>query len=251
MPPTAMRSGPVPDHYASRIQESLTAFNEKVADRQAISAVATVKGEMAGWSAGVSAVADMPDGWRLIGQYLNSYLICQADDELVLVDQHAAHERIGFERLRQQLATDGIASQNLLFPVVIELEHRESAVLAGHLDEFARFGFEVEAFGGRSFTVKAVPALTADVDVERLVRDLAAELNEIGRAGKLDDEIERVLSVIACHSMVRANQALSSSEMQQLLKDLAEIDFGSCCPHGRPVMYRLAKRDVEKFFHRG
>jgi len=249
--PTATPFGPAPDHYASRIQESLTAFNEKVAGRQTVSAVATVKGEMAGWSAGISGIHGMPDGWRLIGQYLNSYLICQANDELVLVDQHAAHERIGFERLRQQMANDGIASQNLLFPVVIELEHRESTVLAEHLDDFARLGFEVEAFGGRSFTVKAVPALTADVDVERLVRDLAAELNEIGRAGKLDDEIERALSVIACHSMVRANQALSSTEMQQLLKDLAEIDFGSCCPHGRPVMYRLGKRAVEKFFHRG
>jgi len=248
--PTAAPS-PATDRNAARIQESLTAFNGKVANRRAISAVATVKGEIAGWSAGASGAHDIPEGWRLIGQYLNSYLICQAGDELVLVDQHAAHERIGFERLRQQMAADGIASQHLLFPVVIELEHRESAVLAEHLVDFNRFGFEVEAFGGRSFTVKAVPAITADVDVERLIRDLAAELNLIGRAGKLDDEIDRVLSVIACHSMVRANQALSSSEMQQLLKALAEIDFGSCCPHGRPVMYRLAKRDVEKFFHRG
>jgi DNA mismatch repair protein MutL len=96
-----------------------------------------------------------------------------------------------------------------------------------------------------------VPALAADVDAERLVRDFAAELNEIGRAGQLDDEIEKVLAVLACHSMVRANQALSTSEMQQLLKELAEIDYGSCCPHGRPVIYRLAKRNVEKFFHRG
>jgi len=247
LPPSETKNG----HYASRIQESLSAFNEKVAGTPAISAIATVKGDMTGWSAGSSESPAMPDGWRLIGQYLNSYLVCQAGEELVLVDQHAAHERIGFERLRKQLAMDGIASQNLLFPVVIELEHREASVLADHLDDFARFGFEVEAFGGRSFTVKAVPALTADVDAERLVRDLAAELNEIGRAGKLDDEIERVLSVIACHSMVRANQALSSIEMQQLLKDLAGIDFGNCCPHGRPVMYRLGKREVEKFFHRG
>jgi DNA mismatch repair protein MutL len=177
--------------------------------------------------------------------------LCQADDELVLIDQHAAHERIGFERLRKQLASDGIESQALLFPMVLELEHREAAVLAEHLDDFARFGFEVESFGGRSFTVKSVPALVADVDVERLVRDLAAELNEIGRAAQLDDEIERVLAVLACHSMVRANQALSQSEMQQLLHDLAAIEFGSCCPHGRPIMHRLSKREVEKLFHRG
>ena len=169
----------------------------------------------------------------------------------MLIDQHAAHERIGFEQLRNQLQADGIESQSLLFPVVIELDHREAAVLTEHLGDFVRFGFEVDAFGGRSFTVKSVPALVADVDVERLVRDIAAELNEIGRSGQLSDEIEKVLAVLACHSMVRANQALSQSEMQQLLKDLSAIDFGSCCPHGRPVMHRLSKRDVEKLFHRG
>jgi DNA mismatch repair protein MutL len=244
-------STPAQRDYRERVQESLSAFNEKVASAPTISAVSTVKGEIDGWSSGRQETQHLPEGWRLIGQYLNSYLLCQADDELVLIDQHAAHERIGFERLRKQLAADGIESQALLFPTVLELEHREAAVLAEHLDDFARFGFEVEAFGGRSFTVKSVPALVADVDVERLVRDLAAELNEIGRAAQLDNEIERVLAVLACHSMVRANQALSQSEMQQLLHDLADIEFGSCCPHGRPIMHRLSKREVEKLFHRG
>lgn len=242
---------PAQTDYRNRVQESLAAFNEKVAAAPIMPAVSTVKGEMSGWSAGQDNATAMPDGWRLIGQYLSSYLICQVHDELVLIDQHAAHERIGFERLRKQLASDGIESQSLLFPVVLELDHRESAVLTEHLDDFARFGFEVEAFGGRSFTVKSVPALVAHVDLERLIRDLAAELNEIGRSGQLNDEIERVLAVLACHSMVRANQALSQSEMQHLLKDLSAIDFGSCCPHGRPVTHRLSKRDVEKFFHRG
>jgi DNA mismatch repair protein MutL len=237
--------------YRQRVQESLAVFNEKVANSPAITAVSTVKGEISAWSSRQDEAPGIPEGWRLIGQYLNSYLLCQVSDELVLIDQHAAHERIGFERLRIQLAADGIESQSLLFPVVLDLDHREAAVLIEHLDDFTRFGFEVEAFGGRSFTVKAVPALAADVDAERLVRDLAAELNEIGRAGQLDDEIERVLAVLACHSMVRANQALTLSEMQQLLKDLASIDFGSCCPHGRPVMRRLTRREVEKFFHRG
>ena len=252
-PPPVTSAPQTPEQrvYRERVQESLAAFNEKVASVPTIAAISTVKGEIDGWSSGRQETQSLPEGWRLIGQYLNSYLLCQADDELVLIDQHAAHERIGFERLRKQLASDGIESQALLFPMVLELEHREAAVLAEHLDDFARFGFEVEAFGGRSFTVKSVPALVADVDVERLVRDLAAELNEIGRAAQLDDEIERVLAVLACHSMVRANQALSQSEMQQLLHDLAAIEFGSCCPHGRPIMHRLSKREVEKLFHRG
>jgi DNA mismatch repair protein MutL len=242
---------PAQREYHERVQESLTAFNEKVAGAATITATSTVKGEINGWSSGSPEAQALPEGWRLIGQYLNSYLLCQADDELVLIDQHAAHERIGFERLRKQLSSSGIESQALLFPLVLELEHREAAILSEHLGDFSRFGFEVESFGGRSFTVKSVPALVADFDAERLVRDLAAELNEIGRTGKLDNEIERVLAVIACHSMVRANQALSISEMQQLLKALAEIDFGSCCPHGRPIMHRLPKREIEKLFHRG
>ena len=242
---------PAQTDYRERVQESLAAFNQKVAVAPIVPAVSTVKGEMAGWSAGQGRQSAMPEGWRLIGQYLNSYLLCQINDELVLIDQHAAHERIGFERLRNQLAADGIESQSLLFPTILELDHREAAVLTEHLGDFAHFGFEVEAFGGRSFTVTSVPALVVDVNIERLIRDLAAELNEIGRSGQLNDEIERVLAVLACHSMIRANQALSQSEMQQLLNDLASIEFGSCCPHGRPVMHRLSRRDVEKLFHRG
>lgn len=236
--------------YRERVQESLAAFDAKVTAAPAISSVSTVKGEISGLQHRVERPSQAQEGWRLIGQYSNSYMVCQIDDELVLVDQHAAHERIGFEKLRGQVASGGIESQTLMFPVVVELEHREAALMSEHLNEFKRFGFEVDEFGGRSFSITAVPSLVADVDVERLIRDVADELNEIGRAGKLDDEIERVLSVLACHSMVRANQALSQSEMQQLLKDLAEIDFASCCPHGRPVMYRMSRRDVEKFFHR-
>ena len=241
---------PTAQVYRERVQESLAAFDAKVAAAPAISSVSTVKGEISGLQRPAENSPQTQEGWRLIGQYSNSYMVCQIDDELVLVDQHAAHERIGFEKLRAQVASGGIESQSLMFPVVVELEHREAALMSEHLDEFKRFGFEVEDFGGRSFSITSVPALVVDVDVERVVRDVADELNEIGRAGKLDDEIERVLSVLACHSMVRANQALSQSEMQQLLKDLADIDFASCCPHGRPVMHRMSKRDVEKFFHR-
>lgn len=239
------------DARVSSLQDSLIAFDQKISRTPTFSAVSTIKGEISAEPIKSAEETAVPDGWRVIGQYLNSYLICQAGDELVLIDQHAAHERIGFERLRQQLCHNGIQSQNLLFPVVIELDHREAAVMLDSLDDFKQFGFDIEAFGGRAFTVKSVPILAADVDAELLVRDLSAELTEIGRSGRLNDEIDKILSVIACHSMVRANQALSISEMQRLLIDLADIDFGSCCPHGRPVMYRLSKHEIEKLFHRG
>ncbi|MBW2476470.1 MAG: DNA mismatch repair endonuclease MutL [Deltaproteobacteria bacterium] len=192
----------------------------------------------------------LPDGWRLIGQYLNSYLVCQAGEDLVVIDQHAAHERIGFERLRQQLKSGQIASQSLLFPTVMEFDHRETVTINETLDEFERFGFEIEPFAGRSFSVKAIPEILSDHDVERLIRDVVAELNDIGRSKQLDTAIDRVLMVLACHGMVRAGQALSVQEMEALVNEIAAIDFGSCCPHGRPVLRRLKRNEVEKFFHR-
>ncbi|MDH3997603.1 MAG: DNA mismatch repair endonuclease MutL, partial [Desulfuromonadales bacterium] len=263
--PIATKNRPAQHQRVGQVQESLAAFNRQVDSlaspstppptitrpKNTPTVTPTTKREALFWNESEQKNASLPDGWRLIGQFLNSYLVCQCGDELILIDQHAAHERIGFERLRGQLAENGVEAQHLLFPVVLELDHRESELVSESLDQFARLGFDVEHFGGRSFTVKAAPQLLADVDIERLVRDVAAELSEVGRSDGLDAEFERVLSVMACHSMVRANQALSDAEMQRLIVDLTAIDFGSCCPHGRPVMRRLSRQEVERFFHRG
>jgi len=194
-----------------------------------------------------------PNGYgsmTILGQFRGSYLVCQAGDDLVLVDQHAAHERIGFETLKRQLAASGIERQSLLFPVVIELDHREAAVAAQHLPDFARFGFELEPFGGRAFTLTAVPQLLAGADPQRLIRDVTAELAEVGRSGGLDAAVDQVLMRLACHAMIRANQPLTVAEMEALLAALAAVDFGSHCPHGRPVLHRLGRSEVERFFHR-
>ena len=239
------------NEHHNRVESSLAAFNDKVRSMSSVSFGESLKGEWRGNEESlIQKEGSFIDNWRVIGQFLNSYIVCQHDDELVLIDQHAAHERIGFERLRRQFHERGIESQSLLFPLVIELSHREAAIFSDSLKEFERFGFEVEAFGGKAFSVKSVPSLVADADLERLIRDLAEEFSEIGKSGKINDEIERVLSVVACHAMVRAHHPLSPMEMRQLLSDLLEIDFGSCCPHGRPVMYRLTRSDIEKFFHR-
>jgi len=234
--------------YQQRIAEALDRYHpDKLEQTAALPAAVSLKGEAVRFD---SAAHELPANWRVIGQYLNSYLVCQADDQLVLIDQHAAHERIGFEKLRRQLHDGRIASQSLLFPQVIELDHREAQLFCEVLDNFARFGFEIEPFGGRSFMLKAVPQLLVDSDNERLVRDVAAELNEVDSSAQVDAALERVLMVMACHAMVRAGQPLTMSEMQSLVAELAGIDFGSCCPHGRPVLRRLSRSEVEKFFHR-
>ena len=233
------------------IQEALSAYRFPPERNWSFSA----KGEIPGSRPGAAVAAagnnlETPEGWRLIGQYLGSYLLCQVDDDLVVVDQHAAHERIGFERLKQQLLEHNIEQQDLLMPVTIDLEHRELAALTENLEHLTRLGFDIDRFGGRTVVVKSVPQLLAHADIERLVRDVTAELNETDRANLLQDAFDQVLSVMACHSMVRANQLLSRSEMESLLREMAQIDFASHCPHGRPVFWRLAKHEVERRFHR-
>lgn len=194
--------------------------------------------------------SSMPDSWRLLGQYLGSYLVCQAGEDLVVVDQHAAHERIGFERLRAEFNAAGIERQDLLLPVVIDLDHREVASVNQYQEHLTRLGFEIEFFGGRTIAVKSVPQLLVNADIERLLRSVAAELAETGRTAGLDEAFDQVLTVMACHGMIRANQILSRPEMESLLRDLSQIDFGSHCPHGRPVLWRLNKSEIERKFHR-
>ena len=246
---------PLPDPAGiavERVRESLAAYGGCLPFSMPPAGGSAGKGEAMAWPApALQAPSMLPDDWRLIGQYLNSYLLCQAGSDLLLIDQHAAHERIGFEKLKRQLVSTGIERQALLFPAVIELDHREAALVGEQLAEFARLGFDLEPFGGRAFTVTAVPQLLADADLERLIRDVAEELAEVGRSGGLDAAIDQVLMRLACHAMIRANQALARAEMEALLRELKEIDFGSHCPHGRPVVRRMSRGEIERLFHRG
>lgn len=187
---------------------------------------------------------------RLIGQYRNSYLVCQDGQDLILIDQHAAHERIGFERLRQQYRQGHIPSQALLFPVVIEVDFAEAEALRETLSHLERLGLIVEPFGGKSYVLKEIPQLLDTDQAEQLLRDLAAELRQIGQSTLAEDALEQVLILMACHGVIRANQALSPPQMTALLRDLDRVDFGAQCPHGRPVMVRQRLAEIEKLFKR-
>jgi DNA mismatch repair protein MutL len=187
---------------------------------------------------------------RLIGQYRNCYLVCQDGQDLILIDQHAAHERIGFERLRQQYRQGDIPSQSLLFPVVIEVDFGEAEALREALPHLERLGLIVEPFGGKSYVLKEIPQLLDAGQAEQLLRDLAAELRQIGRSTLAEDALEQVLILMACHGVIRANQALSPAQMTALLRDLDRVDFGAQCPHGRPVMVRQRFAEIEKLFKR-
>ncbi len=187
---------------------------------------------------------------RYLGQYHNSYLLCQQDEDLLLIDQHAAHERIRFEKLRRDYRRGEVPRQGLLFPEVIEFDFKAAAALQEGLDTLAAFGFEIEPFGGKAFAVKSVPAVLGQTNVEELLHDVASDLETIGKSGAPDDAVDEFLMRLACHGVIRANQALAPPEVQALLDELDQVDFKAHCPHGRPVQVRLTLGEIERLFKR-
>jgi DNA mismatch repair protein MutL len=188
--------------------------------------------------------------FRIIGQYRGAYLVCEYGDRLMLIDQHAAHERVAFEKLEEACATEGITRQPLLVPQVVELPPREAECLKRHVGSLMECGLEAEFYGGRSFVVKALPALLGKTDPKPLLQDVAEELTELERTKQLDLLRTNVLARIACHSVVRAGRMMERQEMEALLEQLDDKPGLLSCPHGRPVMISWSLHEIEKKFHR-
>lgn len=184
------------------------------------------------------------------GQIANTYIVAETDDALILVDQHAAHERLTLERMNAALRQGVVAAQVLLLPVVVELDEIAAGRVADRAAELAELGLEVEAFGESSILVRAVPALLGKADAEALVRDLADDLAAWGRAVTLKERLDSVAATMACHGSVRAGRALSISEMNALLREMEVTPHSGQCNHGRPTWVRLAKPDIERLFGR-
>lgn len=186
----------------------------------------------------------------IIGQYHRSYILCEDGDDLILIDQHAAHERIGFERFKHQYNSGSIETQELLFPEIVELSVREDTELREQLEALKRLGFGLDPFGGTSWAIKAIPTFLLENDAKTMVCDVLMELSSVGVSTLSQDAFDAVLIKMACHGMIRANQRLGMVEMKALLQQLDEVDFNKHCPHGRPIMQRLTIGDVEKMFRR-
>jgi DNA mismatch repair protein MutL len=186
----------------------------------------------------------------VIGQFNAAYILCQDGADLVLIDQHAAHERVAFELLKAQFARDGLETQGLLFPDTMELSFRESAALQEHLAQITRLGFAPEPFGGATWLMKGVPLVLDGKDYLRAFRDILEELMTLGRSHSFADALEGILARIACHSAVRGAHPLASSEIHSLFARMDSVDFASNCPHGRPVMCRITVGEIEKMFKR-
>jgi len=185
---------------------------------------------------------------RVIGNLGNTYILCQARDGLLMVDQHAAHERIVYETLKRGLGKERLQIQNLLIPKELEFSLKETEILKNSSELLSRFGIELEHFGGNTFLLRAIPILLEQVVWEDFLSEIVPEI----RKGDLKNNrtMDEILSVMACHGAVRAGHTLTAEEMSHLLSQLLEMDLPSNCPHGRPIIRYLHYQEIEKMFKR-
>jgi len=184
------------------------------------------------------------------GQVHATYIVSQTADGIVVVDQHAAHERLVYERMKKQMAETGVAKQALLLPEVVELEDSPAERLLKRTEELASLGLVIEPFGEGAVVVREVPAMLGKLDVKGLVRDLADELTELDEALSLKEKLEEVAGTMACHGSVRAGRRLTVDEMNALLREMEATPHSGQCNHGRPTYVELKLADIEKLFGR-
>ena len=183
-------------------------------------------------------------------QLHETYVVAQTRDGIVIVDQHAAHERLVYERMKAQMAEGGVARQVLLAPVVVELDPADAQRVAERAGELAELGLVVESFGAGAVLVRESPALLGDCDVRGLVRDIADDLAENGQALSLKERLAEVCSTMACHGSVRAGRRLGAAEMNALLRQMESTPHAGQCNHGRPTYVELKLSDIERLFGR-
>jgi DNA mismatch repair protein MutL len=199
-------------------------------------------------------VTEGPDAIGRLGaavaQLHGMFIIAQTQDSVVIIDQHAAHERIVYERMKEALETSGIKRQILLIPDVIDMDQPSVARLMDRADELSELGLVIEAFGQGALLVREIPAMLGAADVKALVRDLAEECAEFDATNSLRDKLERISATMACHGSVRAGRALNGAEMNALLRQMETTANSGQCNHGRPTYVELKKTDLEKLFER-
>jgi DNA mismatch repair protein MutL len=194
------------------------------------------------------AFADLPLG-RAKAQLHGTYIVAETAGGIVLVDQHAAHERLVYERLKRQMAESGVARQGLLIPEIVELGADAGRVL-DHANELATLGLVLEPFGPGVIAVREVPALLGQADPARLLRDIADEIADLGTAESLGQRLDAILSCMSCHGSVRAGRRLALPEMDALLREMEATPNANTCNHGRPTWIALGRAEIEKLFGR-
>lgn len=194
---------------------------------------------------------DFPPLGYAIAHLHNIYILSETRNGIILVDAHAAHERIIYERLKQQSQQGKIASQPLLLPIKINVSPAEADLCEQLNETMSEMGFDLSRSGPETIVLRSVPVLIGSKDVETLIRDMIADLNQHGMSQRLEERGNRLLATVACHSAVRAHRRLSIDEMNALLRDMEKTDRSGQCNHGRPTWVELSTRDLDKFFLRG
>jgi DNA mismatch repair protein MutL len=185
-----------------------------------------------------------------LAQIHDSFIIAQSQEGMALIDQHAAHERVLFEKLQDQFGAGQVPEQHLLVPDQVELGPAQGAMLVEYLPELSKLGFLVEDFGSDTFVIKAVPALLVGADYRQLLLDILDEVNVHGKSGKIDEVRDEMLSVMACHPAIKIHRRLDRQEMEKLLADLFKCRMPHTCPHGRPTIVRFSLVEIMKMFKR-
>jgi DNA mismatch repair protein MutL len=185
-----------------------------------------------------------------LGQFRDTFIVAVDDEGIAIIDQHVAHERILFERITERLTSGRLESQRLLEPVLVELSPGGRQTLLAHAADLDRLGFEIEDFGGESLRLSACPALLPRDEWQRAVRALAEDLDGLDRGAAVTDALKRIAATMACHAAVKANYPLTPEKMVHILEGLRRTAYSTICPHGRPVMLRLTRRELEKRFER-
>ena len=185
-----------------------------------------------------------------LGQFRDTFIIAIDDEGIAIIDQHVAHERVLFEQVMERLTSGPLESQRLLTPILIEMSPAQRQSLIPHAATLEKFGLEIEEFGGDSVRLSSVPAVLDPSACEAAVRALAEDLEGLDRGSRVEDGLRKIAATMACHAAVKANYPLTMEKMRYILEELRRTAYSSVCPHGRPVVLRITRREIEKNFQR-
>ena len=185
-----------------------------------------------------------------LGQFRDTFIIAIDDEGIAIIDQHVAHERVLFEQVMEKLTTGRLESQRLLAPILMELSPAQRQALLPHAATLEKFGLEIEEFGGDSVRLSALPAVLDPSECEAAVRALAEDLEGLDRGSRVEEALRKIAATMACHAAVKANYPLTMEKMRYILEELRRTAYSSVCPHGRPVVLRITRREIEKNFQR-
>ncbi|MFH1216854.1 MAG: DNA mismatch repair endonuclease MutL [Pseudomonadota bacterium] len=250
VPPTKLFSDRMRPHSTDKTNGVLTVAEPSP---QAISTAFSVQEEKNEVAQVLQVVTEKPElpGLRYVGQFLKSYLLCETNDGIGVIDQHAAHERLIFERLRKQYHDMQLPGQSLLFPEIIECTPAQAEILTHHDEEIRRLGVSIQEFGGMSYVIKAIPAILGHLGPLEIINGIFDHfLNREGKEKSAPRRIDDVLALMACKAAIKANDALLTQEGEELVRKMEEADIFSHCPHGRPVVKFFSESDIKKWFFR-